>query len=776
MVITHNLLAMDAGRQFNINTKNKAKSTEKLSSGYKINRAADDAAGLSISEKMRWQIRGLNRGSENIQDGISLVQVADGALNEVHAMIHRIRELAVEAANGTNSYEDRQYIQSEVDEIKQEIKRTFRTTDFNGNHIFTAPYTIDACGEPTDIQVFNVNQNMTLNDNGGLIINYSRYTWGELGANISNGVFTADFEYNKVLDSGERMHLRAYEGDTIEEIKRIYNVETDEEGMYVDEVPAAHWAGKGSGAKWANTEEIHQDGDEFYFEYNGTTISFLALSDDDMDTIIGKLKPQELVSDITTFYEAEAFGGDKEYAVNSSGAVSNMVLDVTEYNKYGIAGYKYEISADTTGVSIRQLVGNDQINHKKIAWSDFTNIDSGEPFSFTDWGLEDEGSNPQTFSSLATYRYTDDTFTNMEKPLSFTFTVKDEASRDGIIAGLNGITLTSGSVQAPLRAGGTTDNSNVSVTSHSGLTFDVQRDMLKRTFDDSVSPIEGDVTRTRNYSGTVDSYKLTESGYVLDKTYRLFTDSYTYYNCEGDAVMSGAGSRHIEIDSSNAEKPEKITIIDQEGKEIEYTTQFAKENVTLTADYARICMLYDNSSDDYDGSVNSNTHINIQPSDEATRTFSKNPASQGISYRTYFEAMPGEYPDKKLHIQAGSQQDNGIDLEWKCMSLASIGLGAANVATRSEALRTLKRCDIALERVSENRSTFGALQNRLEHAYNVNSYTSENLDASESRIRDTDMAEEMVKHTKHSVLEQAGQSMLSQANQSVQSVLNILGS
>ena len=99
MVIAHNMLAMNANRQFNINTNNKTKSMEKLSSGYRINRASDDAAGLSISEKMRWQIRGLNQGVRNTQDGVSVCQVADGALAEVGEMLHRITELSVQSAN-----------------------------------------------------------------------------------------------------------------------------------------------------------------------------------------------------------------------------------------------------------------------------------------------------------------------------------------------------------------------------------------------------------------------------------------------------------------------------------------------------------------------------------------------------------------------------------------------------------------------------------------------------------------------------------------------------
>ena len=131
MVVQHNLTAMNSNRMLGITTSVQAKSTEKLSSGYKINRAADDAAGLAISEKMRRQIRGLTQASENAQDGISCVQTAEGALNEVHDMLQRMNELAVKAANGTLQSEDIGYIQSEIDQLASEIDRTANDTKFN---------------------------------------------------------------------------------------------------------------------------------------------------------------------------------------------------------------------------------------------------------------------------------------------------------------------------------------------------------------------------------------------------------------------------------------------------------------------------------------------------------------------------------------------------------------------------------------------------------------------------------------------------------------------
>ena len=130
-VIQHNMMAMFTDRQLGITGNGKVKSTEKLSSGYKINRAADDAAGLSISEKMRRQIRGLNQSASNAKDGVSLVQTADGALAEVHDMLHRGSELAIKAANGTLSDNDRYLVDQEIQELKREIDHSTLSAKFN---------------------------------------------------------------------------------------------------------------------------------------------------------------------------------------------------------------------------------------------------------------------------------------------------------------------------------------------------------------------------------------------------------------------------------------------------------------------------------------------------------------------------------------------------------------------------------------------------------------------------------------------------------------------
>ena len=160
MVVQHNLTAANTNRQLGITTSGLQKSTEKLSSGYKINRAADDAAGLSISEKMRNQIRGLNKASDNAQDGISLVQTAEGALNEVHSMLQRMSELAVQAANGTNATTDRTALNDEVQQLKTEIRRVGSTTQFNKMNILDGGF---SAGTKKALQVgANANQTISI--------------------------------------------------------------------------------------------------------------------------------------------------------------------------------------------------------------------------------------------------------------------------------------------------------------------------------------------------------------------------------------------------------------------------------------------------------------------------------------------------------------------------------------------------------------------------------------------------------------------------------------
>ena len=211
MVVQHNLQAMNANRMLNITTGAQSKSTEKLSSGYKINRAADDAAGLTISEKMRKQIRGLDKASSNAQDGVSSVQTAEGALTEVHSMLQRMNELAVQSANGTNSSDDRQAIQDEVDQLTTEIDRVAETTKFNEIYLLKG-------------------------DNSNTKNVYMKGHDAGLKGSLTDGAKSATFTMD-ALKTGDKVTIAGKEysiGSTVADAKKTYAAAADGEKVTID--------------------------------------------------------------------------------------------------------------------------------------------------------------------------------------------------------------------------------------------------------------------------------------------------------------------------------------------------------------------------------------------------------------------------------------------------------------------------------------------------------------------------------------------------------------
>ena len=193
MVVQHNLTAMNANRQLGITTGAQAKSSEKLSSGYRINRAGDDAAGLTISEKMRSQIRGLNKASDNAQDGISLIQVAEGALSETHSILQRMNELATQAANDTNTTADRGAIQDEINQLTSEINRISSTTQFNTQNLIDGTFANknlqvgSICGQRITVSIDSMSAG-SLNVSANLVKVNTFSAAGEAMSNIQGAI------------------------------------------------------------------------------------------------------------------------------------------------------------------------------------------------------------------------------------------------------------------------------------------------------------------------------------------------------------------------------------------------------------------------------------------------------------------------------------------------------------------------------------------------------------------------------------------------------------
>ena len=256
MVVQHNMQAANANRMLNVTTSAQSKSTEKLSSGYRINRAADDAAGLTISEKMRKQIKGLDRASTNAEDGVSAVQTAEGALTEVHSMLQRMNELATQSANGTNSKTDRKAIQDEIDQLTTEIDRVSETTKFNETYLLK--------GDGSEKE-YNVNAHdagidgVTLTDNGDGTVGVTLKT---LAAGDKVNIAGKQYTIGAVEADVTKAVGTPKKGDTV----KVGNAEyTYEDGNSVDSAGtkvAAGWYASGTDFKTdtkANWDKAKKD-------------------------------------------------------------------------------------------------------------------------------------------------------------------------------------------------------------------------------------------------------------------------------------------------------------------------------------------------------------------------------------------------------------------------------------------------------------------------------------------------------------------------------------
>ena len=344
MVVQHNMQAMNANRMLNVTTGQQAKSTEKLSSGYKINRAADDAAGLTISEKMRKQIRGLDQASTNAQDGVSSVQTAEGALTEVHSMLQRMNELAVQASNGTNSESDRSAIQDEVDQLTTEIDRVSETTKFNETYLLKG----DDGKKTINMKAHDAGLKGKLTDNGDGTATFVMDT-----LNVGDSVSIGGKGYTIGADDADVDKWFTDNGTDVEDKAGKKVTVNGTEYTYADEVAATGTAGKinkGWYAKtptaptdktqetkpdFANLDAIKeavkkgatvQNGTKSITGMNDTANPKDGVSDTDA-TVISKNKAYELAS--KELLKANQIGDTKGNAKVGTGADVGVAVDLT---------------------------------------------------------------------------------------------------------------------------------------------------------------------------------------------------------------------------------------------------------------------------------------------------------------------------------------------------------------------------------------------------------------------------------------------------------------
>lgn len=512
MIIFHNLVAMNAQRQYKIDTDRKAKRTERLSSGFKINKAADDAAGLSISEKMRRQINGLAQGIENIREGIGYCQVADGALHEVEDMLHRMDELAIQAANGTNSDSDRESIDLEVQHLKTEMDRIYETTKFNEEYLFKCdesrgstrkePYKLSFSGYPNDLYIYNETYDAAAGavTYGGIAYKGKRYAWAGISPTMYDSATNTFREgtYRLRADDGSCLTLSCKGGDEPPQVTREFWTSADEKGIYVNDELIA-WEHVKTASGHAIGRENGLKTEPYYFQYHGVTVSFTPEAKDNFASVVSKLTGTNWKSSYRIPTEKEALYTDfsKAYAAFANG---------TEVKDY-LAG-----SADFLPDDYIIRAGDGSNGTFDGIWLEQNGVlvtDSEK--SWADVGISNWGNQSTDIWFDKTFQYTYGPAGGGAN-FTFSFQVINEISKDSMIDALDGVQVT--------------ESRSVSVSNHAGLTMNTQntgvvggqiiRDSVKFT-------LAEEYALGRDYTSTEDTFG--SEGLVYDGT--SFSAEYT---------------------------------------------------------------------------------------------------------------------------------------------------------------------------------------------------------------------------------------------------------
>ena len=325
MVVQHNMQAANANRMLNVTTSAQSKSTEKLSSGYRINRAADDAAGLTISEKMRKQIKGLDRASTNAEDGVSAVQTAEGALTEVHSMLQRMNELATQSANGTNSNTDRKAIQDEIDQLTTEIDRVSETTKFNETYLLKG----DGAEKAHNVNAHDAGiDGVTLTDKGDKV----EVTLKTLNAGDKVSIAGKNYTIGATTDEAKELYKNAKAGEKVTVGGTTYEIAnaTDDKKGQITIGDLDKKIAKGTTVEYGN-KKVH-------------VVDKTTGIDDNDSSIITAAKAYEL--ETAEIVKASSIGTDTAATTNAGATPDKFTLTKGKVNYNDALSFNLHVGAD----------------------------------------------------------------------------------------------------------------------------------------------------------------------------------------------------------------------------------------------------------------------------------------------------------------------------------------------------------------------------------------------------------------------------------------------
>lgn len=821
-IVVHNLTAANAKRMLGIVTEDLKKKTEKLSSGYRINRAADDAAGLAISEKMRWQIRGLDRSAQNIQDGVSYCNVAEGALGEVNNILDRMKELSVQASNDTNTANDRQHINDEVQQLTTEMDRIFRDTEFNTRKIWRGAYIPAPSGKAEDFHLFNNDDGRA----GGIAYGNHRYSWDDMGIKVNlDGTFANDFsvkssaflkdDVTSTKDddfASAKFTLTGKKGGSVDSLQKTYSWSANDDGISIDGVKAKNRGAYGGDNTWSAmnlTKGQDVKAGTYLFSYFGQTISFDVEKDAAWVDFVDSINNPDILLD----WHSTVKGSESMESANVTGLNNNITINSS--NKDLIISNGYSIIADHDNIGIQYHNGATM-----TAWKDLSVNADGTPLKA--WGDKQGGSSNATVDRDSVYNYDD-------KIISFDLKLNQNGSMQSITDDLKHTTISANTVapstikMTTSTAAGSAAKATVSLSNvKSNVSFDDQRDKFGRSFattNEQIAKgaIEADGTgyKVELKSGT--------GNVTLNSTSDIKGELSTALKnakkrLEDDAAAKSLAAAQQEAkdkikaawDADRAMPEKDRTIPKDQTYDQYYNATYTDEYVnkfnlhtppadteslglgtysytftdggnnhfTINYDlssftYAEVKNLADDAVEGLAGDIIAgNSNLTLDANGAATQSLHIQNASRNESDTTHLSKVDGF--KEHLMIQSGALAYQGIAIDYDYLRTPTLGIGGINVLTYDAAQSAIAMVDDAIDIVSSQRALFGAYTNRLERAYNANMNTSENTSAAESRIRDADMAKEMVGYSKDNILAQAGQAVLAQANQQPQGILTLL--
>ncbi len=654
MVVQHNIPAMNANRLYGINNSGLSKSLEKLSSGYAINRAGDNAAGLAVSEKMRAQISGLTQASKNAEDGISMVQTFEGALQETDSILQRMRTLAVQSANGTYQNDvDREAIQLEFDQLNDELNQ-IADTDFNGVVVL----------------------------NGGQMADGTKAVGGE-------------FDYGNSTRAAKQLtasDVTAFDGT---KFAGVPDAATSAVTTNADAAWKAWSAGKGAYDRHAATPKNGPESFNVTFKYDGNG-KWEATKSSDAGIDVAKVNaslvntPDDGTTGATAGKNNGGFSLYSGTTFDAANEVANVVVDTSNLK-----------AGDTITLTFNNPVNN----------------------NYAPGNISLDVSDNST--EAATGKVNPD-----NAQIAPTVVLGDGQTADKIYQTKGG--------QGTLA--------------------------MTKTAADSYNALQG-ATITTTYNG----------GKISGMNFKLKDGSELTLDTTAAATGSITTSSGVQLSFESAKDTGVTTIKDKDGQTLFTITPVPGGADDYTANAGSVSSVLNFETVSY-----SSDKANVEIAEPFSGAVSKSD-SNGASTATL------TYTDN-VTLQVGARTKDSVNFTFKYdskglgdlkadldCSARGLGTDQLSLASQKDANTAIDKIDNAINKVSMVRASFGAVQNRLEHKIANLDTNNENLTAAESRIRDTDMAEEMTNFTKNQILAQASQAMLAQANQLPQGVLQLLG-